>query len=163
VEIHLKNLKLLMVAVMMPLLVSCSSGADKLVKVDLGPIPYSIEVPGEIADQLFVENMVTSTPNEYTRQAIEAGAVSQVYLMYRADDGSVHGFAGVYYFTKVDFDKAQNPEEPPVYGSSVVEEGSMVLAVQGPQDSIFEPESQDGKNVSALYTIVYDPKSYKLS
>ena len=64
----MKNLKLALFAVMLPLLVSCSSGADKLVKVDLGPIPYSIEVPGEIAEQLFVENMVTSTPNEYTRQ-----------------------------------------------------------------------------------------------
>ena len=134
-----------------------------MVKVNLAPVPYSIEVPAEIAKHLSVENMVTNTPNEFTNQAREAGAIAQVYINYKADDGTMHGFAGVYYFKKADFEKAGNPNEPPVYGSKVLEEKSMVLAIAGPQDSIFDPNSQDGKNSMALYTLVYDPKSFKSS
>jgi len=75
----------------------------------------------------------------------------------------MHGFAGVYYFKKADYEKSANPNEPPVYGTIVAEENSMVLLVYGPQDSIFEPTSQDGKNSASLYTLVYNPKSYKSS
>ena len=134
-----------------------------MVEVNLAPVPYSIEVPVEIAKHLSVENMVTNTPNEFTNQAREAGAIAQVYINYKADDGTMHGFAGVYYFKKADFEKAGNPNEPPVYGSKVLEEKSMVLSIAGPQDSIFDPNSQDGKNSMALYTLVYDPKSFKSS
>ena len=134
-----------------------------MVEVNLAPVPYSIQVPAEIAKHLSVENMVTSTPNEFTNQAREAGAIAQVYINYKADDGTTHGFAGVYYFKKADFEKAGNPNEPPVYGSKVLEEKSMVLSIAGPQDSIFDPNSQDGKNSMALYTLVYDPKSFKSS
>ncbi len=131
--------------------------------MNLAPVPYSIEVPAEIAKHLSVENMVTNTPNEFTNQAREAGAIAHVYINYKADDGTMHGFAGVYYFKKADFEKAGNPNEPPVYGSKVLEEKSMVLSIAGPQDSIFDPNSQDGKNSMALYTLVYDPKSFKSS
>lgn len=134
-----------------------------MVEVNLAPVPYSIQVPAEIAKHLSVENMVTSTPNEFTNQAREAGAIAQVYINYRADDETTHGFAGVYYFKKADFEKVGNPNEPPVYGSKVLEEKSMVLAIAGPQDSIFDPNSQDGKNSMELYTLVYDPKSFKSS
>ena len=134
-----------------------------MLEVNLAPVPYSIEVPAEIAKHLSVENMVTNTPNEFTNQAREAGAIAQVYINYKADDGTMHGFAGVYYFKKADFEKAGNPNEPPVYGSKVLEEKSMVLSIAGPQDSIFDPNSQDGKNSMALYTLVYDPKSFKSS
>jgi len=134
-----------------------------MVKVSLAPVPYSIEVPAEIAKHLSIENMVTSTPNEFTNQAQEAGAIAQVYINYKAADGTMHGFAGVYYFKKADFEKVQNPNEPPVYGSKVVEENSMVVLIQGPQESMFEPNSQDNKNSAALYTLVYDPKSFKSS
>jgi hypothetical protein len=111
-----------------------------MVKVSLAPVPYSIEVPAEIAKHLSIEN-----------------------INYKAADGTMHGFAGVYYFKKADFEKVQNPNEPPVYGSKVVEEKSMVVLIQGPQDSMFDPNSQDGKNSAALYTLVYDPKSFKSS
>jgi hypothetical protein len=36
----------------------------------------------------------------------------------------------------------------------------MVLSVSGPQDSIFDPASQDGKNITKLYGILNDPNSY---
>jgi hypothetical protein len=134
-----------------------------MVKVNLAPVPYSIEVPAEIAKHLSIENMVTSAPSEFTNQAQEAGAIAQVYINYKAADGTMHGFAGVYYFKKTDYEKAQNPNEPPVYGSKVVEENSMVVLIQGPQESMFEQNSQDDKNSAALYTLIYDPKSLKSS
>ena len=159
----MKLLKFGLLPALLLLLASCSNDSRAIVEVNLAPVPYSIEVPAEIAKHLSVENMVTNTPNEFTNQAREAGAIAQVYINYKADDGTMHGFAGVYYFKKADFEKAGNPNEPPVYGSKVLEEKSMVLAIAGPQDSIFDPNSQDGKNSMALYTLVYDPKSFKSS
>jgi hypothetical protein len=159
----LKLLKLVLIPALLLLLASCSNDSPAMVKVSLAPVPYSIEVPAEIAKHLSIENMVTSTPNEFTNQAQEAGAIAQVYINYKAADGTMHGFAGVYYFKKADFEKAQNPNEPPLYGSKVVEEKSMVVLIAGPQDSIFDPNSQDGKNSATLYTLVYDPNSFKSS
>ena len=142
---------------------ACANNSQETVEISLAPAPYVITVPSEIAKHLTIENMELDSANEFTAQAKAAGAIAQVRINYTADDGSVHGFAGVYYFAKVDFEKAQNPNEPPLFGSKVVEKGGMVLAMAGPQDSIFEPTSQDGKNSMALYTLIYDPKSFKSS
>ena len=142
---------------------ACANNREAAGELSLAPVPYSITVPTEIAKHLSVENMELDTANEFSAQAKQAGAIAQVFINYTADDGSIHGFAGVYYFAKSDFDQAQNPNEPPLYGSKVVEKSGMVLAIAGPQDSIFEPTSQDGKNSMALYTLIYDPKSFKSS
>ena len=155
--------RLFLILVLTLALTSCANNSADLVQISLAPAPYVIEVPSDIAKHLTIENMESDTSSDFTTQAKQAGAVAQMYINYRADDGSIHGFAGVYYFKKSDFEKAQNPNEPPVYGSKVVEENEMVLAIAGPQDSIFEPTSQDGKNSMALYTLVYDPKSFKSS
>ena len=159
--------RLFLIPVLALALSSCANNSADLVQISLAPIPYVFEVPSDIAKRLTIENMELEVGNDFnsqfTQQAKQAGAIAQMYINYTADDGSVHGFAGVYYFKKADFETAQNPNEPPVYGSKVVEENEMVLAIAGPQDSIFEPTTQDGKNVSALYTLVYDPKSFKYS
>jgi len=155
--------RFLLIPVLALALSACGNSSTDLVNISLAPVPYSIEVPSEIAKHLTVEDMALDTSNEFTSQARAAGAVAQVMIIYTSDDGSTHGFAGVYYFGKADFEKAQNPNEPPVYGSKVVEETEMVLAIAGPQDSIFEPTSQDGKNSMALYELIYDPKSFKSS
>ena len=144
-------------------LTSCSSNSQEMVKISLAPAPYTIQVPSEIAKRLSIENMAADASNGFSAQAKAAGAIAQVRINYTADDGSLHGFAGVYYFSKADFEKAQNPNEPPLYGSKVVEENSMVLAIAGPQDSIFEPATQDGKNVTSLYSLIYDPQTFKSS
>jgi hypothetical protein len=159
----LKRLKFGLIPALLLFLTSCSNDSQATVKVNLAPVPYSIEVPAEIAKHLSIENMVSSTPSEFTNQAREAGAIAQVYINYKAADGTMHGFAGVYYFKKADYEKAQNPNEPPLYGSKVVEENSMVVLIQGPQESMFDRNSQDDKNSAALYTLVYDPKSFKSS
>ena len=155
--------KLLIFFLLLLTLSSCANKSPDLVEISLAPIPYVFEVPSDIAKRLTIENMELGTSSDFTKQAKQAGAIAQMYINYTADDGSVHGFAGVYYFKKADFETAQNPNEPPMYGSKVVGENEMVLAIAGPQDSIFEPTTQDGKNVSALYTLVYDPKSFKSS
>ena len=157
------RIKLVLIPALILALSACANGSQEIVNISLSPAPYTIQVPSDIAKHLTIENMALDTANEFTAQAKEAGAIAQVWINYTADDGSIHGFAGVYYFAKPDFDKAQNPNEPPLYGSKVVEEKAMVLAIAGPQDSIFDPNSQDGKNSMALYTLVYDPKSFKSS
>jgi hypothetical protein len=157
------RIKLFLIPVLALALSSCANNSADLVEISLAPIPYVLEVPSDIAKHLTIENMESDTSSDFTSQAQQAGAIAQMYINYRADDGSIHGFAGVYFFKKADFEKAQNPNEPPVYGSKVVEENEMVLAIAGPQDSIFDPATQDGKNSMALYTLVYDPKSFKSS
>ena len=162
-EIKLLRIKFVLITALLLAFSGCANSSPEMVNISLAPVPYSIQVPSEIAKHLMVEDMALDTSNEFTSQARAAGAVAQVMIVYTADDGSTHGFAGVYFFGKADFEKAGNPNEPPLYGSKVVEEKEMVLAIAGPQDSIFEPTSQDGKNSMALYELIYDPKSFKSS
>lgn len=162
-EIKLFRIKFALIIGLLLALSGCANSSQKMVSISLAPIPYSIQVPSDIAKHLSVEDMGLDTSNEFSGQARLAGAVSQVFINYTVDTGTVYGFAGVYYFGKSDFEKAQNPNEPPLYGSKVIEENEMVLAIAGPQDSIFDPNSQDGKNSMALYELIYDPKSYKSS
>ena len=159
----MKRIMTLLIPVLVLTMSACANNPETAGELSLAPVPYSINVPTEIAKHLSVEDMALDSSNEFTAQAKQAGAIAQVRINYTADDGSIHGFAGVYYFSKVDFEKAQNPNEPPLYGSKVVEKSGMILAIAGPQDSIFEPTSQDGKNSMALYTLIYDPKSFKSS
>jgi hypothetical protein len=157
------RIKFSLIAVLSLALSGCANSSQEMVSISLAPAPYSIQVPSEIAKHLSVEDMALDASSEFAEQVRAAGAIAQVWINYTADDGSVHGFAGVYYFGKADFDKAQNPNEPPLYGSKVIEQNEMVLAIAGPQDSILDPESQDGKNSMALYELIYDPKSFKSS
>jgi len=55
---------------------------------------------------------------------------------------------------------AANPNEPPMFGSEVSRKDGFVLAIAGPQDSIFEPFTQDGKNITTLYEGLYKKSSY---
>ena len=160
-ENQLLRIEFFLIPALVLALSSCTNSSQDLVEISLAPAPFVIEVPSDIAKHLSIENMGLDSSNNFTSQAKVAGAIAQVLINYTADDGSIHGFAGVYYFAEADFEKAGNPNEPPLYGSKVIEENEMVLAIAGPQDSIFDPNSQDGKNSMALYTLVYDPKSFK--
>ena len=162
-EIEMFRIKFVLITALILALSGCANSSQEMVSISLAPVPYSIQVPSEIAKHLSVEDMALDTSNEFSAQARAAGAVAQVMINYTVDDGSVYGFAGVYYFGKADFEKTQNPNEPSMYGGKVIEENEMVLAIAGPQDSIFDPESQDGKNSMALYELIYDPKSFKSS
>jgi len=66
----------------------------------------------------------------------------------------------VYYFPAATFDALKNPNEPPAYGQEVIRKNGMVFSIAGPQDSIFDPNTQDGKNISTLYATITKPETY---
>jgi hypothetical protein len=47
-----------------------------------------------------------------------------------------------------------------LFGTEVSRKDGYVLAVAGPQDSIFEPFTPDGKNITTLYEELYKKSSY---
>ena len=129
--------------------------------VDLAPIPYEMKVPKDIAERLSVQDQAGDMGNEWTAQTYEDGAKAYVMVEYRADGGEVVGFMNAYYFSEADLDKTIFPDQVPPYGFKLIVDDGMALSVVGPQDSIFDPMSQDGKNISALYEILYEKKSYR--
>ena len=102
-----------------------------------------------------------ATDGEFEKSVFEAGAISASTIYYTdLTTNEKHGLLGVFLFPEEKFDAAANPNEPPRYGSEVIRRDGQVLSVAGPQDSIFEPESQDGKNITALYELMYNADSW---
>lgn len=125
-------------------------------KISLEPIPYEMKVPKNIASKITLESMT----GDWAKQLSQAGVTAALSMNYQAADGSQHGFAGIYYMPQDKFDSATNPNEPPVFGTEVSRKDGYVLAVAGPQDSIFEPSTPDGKNITLLYEELYQKSSY---
>ena len=124
--------------------------------VDLNPVPYSFHPPMGLESQLSVQPMT----GEWASEVFAAGVESAVTVTYTPDEGQPAILMGAYYMPESVFDQAANPNEPPLYGSEVARADGYVLAVTGPQDSMYDPESQDGKNIGLLYDALYDPESY---
>jgi hypothetical protein len=124
--------------------------------VDLDPVPYSFHPPMGLESKLTVEPMT----GEWVDQAYAAGVTSAVTVFYTPDEGDPAILMGVYFMPESVFDGAANPNEPPLYGSEVARADGNVLAVAGPQDSMFDSESPDGINIGLLYQALYDPESY---
>ena len=124
--------------------------------VDLDPVPYSFHPPSGLETKLSVEPMT----GEWADQAYASGVTSAVTVTYTPDEGDPAILMGVYFMPESVFDGAVNPNEPPLYGSEVARADGNVLAVAGPQDSMFDSESEDGKNIGLLYEALYDPESY---
>ena len=125
-------------------------------KVSFEPIPYEMKVPKNIASKLTLEPMT----GDWVKQIAQAGVTAALYMNYQAEDGSQHGFAGIYYMPEYKFDAAANPNEPPMFGTEVSRKDGYVLAVAGPHDSIFEPFTPDGKNITLLYEELYKKSTY---
>ena len=136
------------------LLTACIFNTTKL---SFDPIPYEMKVPKEIASKLTLEPMA----GDWVKQIAQAGVTAAFMIVYQAEDGTKHGFAGIYYMPEDKFDAAANPNEPPLFGTEVSRKDGYVLAVAGPQDSIFEPFSPDGKNITRLYEELYLKQSYE--
>ena len=115
-----------------------------------------MKVPKEIAAKLTLEPFT----GDWVKQIAQAGVTAAFMIVYQAEDGTKHGFAGIYYMPEDKFDAAANPNEPPIFGTEVSRKDGYVLAVQGPQDSIFEPFTPDGKNITTLYEELYKKSSY---
>ena len=124
--------------------------------VDLDPVPYSFHPPSGLESRLSVEPM----SGDWASDVFGAGVESAVIVTYAPEQGDPTLLMGVYYMPESVFDGAVNSNEPPIYGSVVARADGYVLSVAGPQDSIYDPESQDGRNIGLLYDALYDPESY---
>ncbi len=125
-------------------------------KISFSPIPFEIKVDKEIAPLLRVEPMT----GDYANQIAQAGVVSALTMYYQAEDNSKHIFMSIYYMPEERFDALKNPNEPPMFGQEVARKEGFVLSVDGPKDSIFEPFTKDGKNISKIYELIYKKSSY---
>jgi len=125
-------------------------------KISFNPIPYEMKVPKELASKLSLEPMV----GDWANQIATAGVAGALTMYYTAEDNTKHIFAGIYYTPEERFDAAANPNEPPMFGQEVSRKDGFVLSVAGPQDSIFEPFTPDGKNITRLYEEIYKKTSY---
>jgi hypothetical protein len=125
-------------------------------KISFNPIPYEMKVPKELASKLSVEPM----SGDWANQIATAGVVGALTMYYTAEDNTKHIFAGIYYTPEERFDAAKNPNEPPMFGQEVSRKDGFVLSVAGPQDSIFEPFTPDGENITTLYEELYKKDTY---
>jgi hypothetical protein len=123
--------------------------------VALTPVPYEMKVPADFADRITVQDQPVD--------AAKSGAVAVVTLSYQPIEGEKAWFMTAYYFVEKDLDKTIFPDEVPPYGLKLVARDSMALSVIGPQESIFDPASQDGKNITKLYDILYAADSYRFA
>ena len=124
--------------------------------VDLDPVPYSFHPPSGLELMLSVEPMT----GDWADEVFAAGVTSAVTVTYTPEEGDTAILMGVYFMPESVFDGAVNPNEPPLYGSEVARADGNVLSVAGPQDAMYDSESEDGKNISLLYEALYDPESY---
>jgi hypothetical protein len=148
-------MKQLLAASILVLSSALGASADTA-SLPLSPVPYEIRLPAEIAARL------TTAPltGPFAEEAAGAGAAASTAVLYEPQSGNKTVLMSVYYFPEARFDAAQNPDEPPPFGKAVIREGGMVLSVAGPHDTIFEPETLDGKNVVAASMLIYEPASY---
>ena len=150
----MKLIRALVAGIAASVLAGCSLSTTGM--VDLEPVPYSFHPPNGLESKLSVEQMT----GDWASEVFAAGVESAVTVTYTPDEGQPAILMGVYYMPETVFDGAVNPNEPPLYGSEVARADGYVLSVAGPQDSIYDPESQDGKNIGLLYDALYDPEGY---
>ena len=124
--------------------------------VDLDPVPYSFHPPSGLETKLSVEPMT----GDWADEVFAAGVTSAATVTYTPETGEPVILMSAYFMPESVFDEAANPNEPPLYGTQVARADGNVLAVAGPQDSMFDSESEDGINIGLLYEALYDPESY---
>lgn len=150
----MKLIRILAVGVTALVLAGCSVSSAGM--VDLDPVPYSFHPPSGLESKLSVESMT----GQWADEVFASGVESAAFVTYTPDVGEPTTLMGVYYMPESVFDAAANPNEPPVYGTEVARADGHVLAVAGPQESIYDPVTDDGKNIGLLYDALYDPQSY---
>ena len=133
--------------------ISVRNSGDDQVWVDLNPVKYEMQVPADLAERVEVQDQPID--------AAKSGAVAVVTLSYQPIEGDKAWFMTAYYFIEKELDKTIFPDEVPPYGYKLITQDGMALSVIGPQESIYELNSQDGKNYTKLYDILYDADSYR--
>ena len=124
--------------------------------VDLDPVPYSFHPPSGLESKLSVEPMT----GEWADEVLAAGVTKAASVSYTPETGEPVILMSVYFMPESVFDEAVNPNEPPLYGTQVARTDGNVLSVAGPQDSLFDSESEDGINIGLFYDALYDKESY---
>jgi hypothetical protein len=112
-----------------------------------------MKVPTDISERIAVQDQPVD--------AAKSGAVAVVTLSYQPMEGEKAWFMTAYYFSEKVLDKTIFPDEVPPYGFKLITRDGMSLSVIGPQESVFDPNTQDGKNFAKLYDILYDSKSFR--
>jgi hypothetical protein len=133
--------------------ITVRSSSDDRVWVALSPVLYEMKVPADIAERIAVQDQPVD--------AAKSGAVAVVTLSYQPMEGEEAWFMTAYYFSEKVLDKTIFPDEVPPYGFKLITRDGMALSVIGPQESIFDPNTQDGKNFAKLYDILYNAASYR--
>lgn len=134
------------------------SGSAGTVGVSLDPVPYELLVPGDIADRLTVTSLEDQA---FLDEVLSAGATAAVEVRFAPSEGDPITYMTAYLFPEAAFDAAQRPDSPPPYGVEVRREGGNVLSVRGPFDMPFDPDSEDGRAWSALFSVIGSPDSYR--
>ena len=151
-------MKKLLAPLLMAVLVltGCGSATTPIFKLPLTPVPLIMKVDSRILAHL----VVSVALGDYAKQAKKAGALTQSIVYYVPSSGPRAILMVVYEFPTKTFDRLQNPKQPPAYGQEVIRKNGEVFSIAGPQDSIFDPKSQDGKNVATLYATMFKPSTY---
>lgn len=125
--------------------------------VALAPIPYGFVVPQDIASHLSTGPLTGSWADEVEK----AGARSTVAVYYQPQTGDKTILFTAYYFDAEKWDAAQKPDEPPPFGQPVFRGDGRVLSVAGPHDTIFDPDTPDGKNVIKAAELLQDQANFQ--
>lgn len=149
--------RLLLVVLASTLILTGCGSSTHIFNLPLSPVPYVMNVDAALVTHLTVE----IPKNDFAKSATKDGAQAQVLLYYTPSSGSKVLFMSVYLFPAKAFDRLKNPNQPPSYGQEVIRRNGQVLSVAGPSDSIFDPKSADGKNITALYETIYKAATYK--
>jgi hypothetical protein len=126
--------------------------------VSLSPVPFAMKVPPALAPRL----QTGPVDGPFGQEVERAGAHASVTLYYRpVEQGEKVIFLTAYWFPADKFDALQSPDQPPLFGTEVLRQDGNVLSVAGPVDAIFAPDTPDGRNLTALYGVIYLPETYR--
>lgn len=125
--------------------------------LSLAPVPYALDLPDAITSRLSTGELA----GPFAGEVKQAGAVASTLVFYQPEKGDKTVLMAVYYFPAGKFDAAKNPDEPPRFGDEVIRKDGMVLSIAGPHDTIYEPDTPDGKNVIEAAGMIYAPQSYR--
>jgi hypothetical protein len=153
---RVKGFASLMVLLMATFALTACSSSEETAALDLAPVPFELVVDENLLSYLSTEEVTGG----WAESISEMGGTA-VTVIYTPTAGDSAILMTAYSFSSEDFANAQNPNEPPMFGTVVIEADGSVLAVAGPQDSIYDPNTEDGKNVNALNQLIYLPESYR--
>lgn len=126
--------------------------------LELPGIPMQWAVPDDLLPRLAAAPL-TRQDGEFAASIYDAGGTSAVTVTYQPITGAAPSILmTVFWFPTAAFDAAQNPNEPPRFGTKVLERDGQVLAVAGPTDAMFDGE--DGNAITRLYELMYNPNSW---